>query len=59
MSLRFGVFTSQEGSTARKSPNKFGFSLAYSYFLLCKKVLQLGKVQINLAFRSLIRTFAG
>ena len=37
--------------------NKFGFSLAYSYFGLRPKVLTLGKTKINLVFRSLIRTF--
>ena len=52
-------------------PNKFGFSLAYSYYrsFLSRKfldepsdsenrILMLGKTQINLVFRSLIRNFA-
>jgi len=40
--------------------NKFAFSLAYSYLFVKnhKKVLTLGKLQINLHFLSFIRTFA-
>ena len=46
------------GTLARKSSNKFGISLAYSYLWLSPKVLPLGKNQTSLFFRSLIRTFA-
>ena len=52
MSLKYVIIVQ------RKKDIFFGFSLAYSYLLPLVKVLTLGKIQINLVFRSLIRTFA-
>ena len=47
-----------EGTSARKSSNKFGISLAYSYFGYRRRYFRSENPQTSLVFRSLIRTFA-
>ncbi len=52
----WGIFDYVQNTHARQSPNKFGITCFV--FLTTSKILMLGKAQINLALRSLIRIFA-
>ena len=55
------VFVLFEARDENREPHFFVFLLVFARFfvpLASPKVLSLGKTQINLVFRSLIRTFA-